>query len=111
MNSFWKNDNNLSTVYYSIRSSIRAASSAAAESPDDYHLYASITYPGTGGGGRAFDFGTVCSSVQRRRSNINYAYSDGSCNDYNPPERIDCTPTNRIILTAEVILFAYESFQ
>ena len=48
-------------IWYFIRSSIRAAGLAAAESPDDYHLYASITYPGTGGGGQAYDFGTVCS--------------------------------------------------
>ena len=80
---------------------------AAAESPDDYHLYASITYPGTGGGGQAYAIGTVCSSNKRKRSNINMAYSSGSCNSFNPPETIECTPTNRIILTAEVKLVAY----
>ena len=39
------------------------------------------------------------------------AYSSGSCNAFNPPETIECTPTNRIILTAEVKLVAYQSFQ
>lgn len=84
-------------------SSISAAGSAAAESPDDYHLYVSITYTGRGGGGRAYDIGTVCSSNKQKRSNINMAYSSGSCNAFNPPETIECTPTNRIILTAETI--------
>ena len=45
---------------------------------------------------------TVCSPHNRQRLNFNSAYRSQDCNVYSPPTYIDCTPTNRIVLTSEV---------
>ena len=69
---------------------------------DDKHdLVTYITHPGASG--YAY-LATLCSSSDRsRKYSMNYAYGSRECNNYEPPETIDCTPTNRVVLTAEVM--------
>ena len=65
----------------------------------DYDLFTFVTHPG--GGGVAFG-GVACDTDKGQRINFNSAYGANECNGYNPPKPIDCTTTNRIMLTAEV---------
>ena len=69
---------------------------------DEKHdLVAYITHPGASG--YAY-LATLCSSSDRSsKYSMNYAYGSRECNNYEPPETIDCTPTNRVVLTAEVM--------
>ena len=69
---------------------------------DEKHdLVAYITHPGASG----FAYlGQACSSSDDSlKFSKNNAYGSRECNNYQPPETIDCTPTNRVVLTAEVM--------
>ena len=69
---------------------------------DEKHdLVAYITHPGASG--YAFLAQLCSSSDNSRKYSMNNAYGSSQCNNYEPPERIDCTPTNRVVLTAEVM--------
>ena len=71
------------------------------EDKDDekHDLVAYVTHPGASG----FAFlGQLCSTSGNRYS-MNNAYDSRDCDNYAPPEPIDCTPTNRVVLTAEVM--------
>ena len=57
--------------------------------------------PNPGSSGFAY-LGSVCDKDGRRFS-VNNGYGPGSCQAFDPPEPIDCTPTNRVMLTAEVM--------
>ena len=69
---------------------------------DEKHdLVAYITHPGASG--YAY-LAQLCSSSDRSlRYSMNNAYGSRDCDAYEPPEPIDCTPTNRVVLTAEVM--------
>jgi len=69
---------------------------------DEKHdLVTYITHPGASG--YAY-LATLCSSSDRSsKYSMNYAYGSRECNNYEPPETIDCTPTNRVVLTAELV--------
>ena len=73
-----------------------------AQNGGDYDAFIFITYPGASGvaiGGKA------CPSEQRgHKISYNKAYGGNDCNKYQPPQWIRCTVTNRIALTAEVII-------
>jgi len=69
---------------------------------DEKHdLVAYITHPGASG----FAYlGQACSSSDDSlKFSKNNAYGSRECNNYQPPETIDCTPTNRVVLTAELV--------
>ena len=69
---------------------------------DEKHdVVAYVTHPGASG----FAYlGQLCLSCHRSlKYSMNNAYGSSQCNYYEPPERIDCTPTNRVVLTAEVM--------
>ena len=66
---------------------------------DEFDLITYVTHPGSSG----FAYlGQVCNKDGRRFS-VNRGYGPGSCDSFDPPEPIDCTPTNRVMLTAEVM--------
>ena len=72
-----------------------------AKKQGDYDLFTFVTFPGAGG----LAWGaSVCkgNNFKDWKVNHNMAYDSYDCNIYNPPQSIDCTPTNRIVLTAEV---------
>jgi len=65
---------------------------------DDHDLIAYVTHPGAEGYGP----GDVCNKNGKRWSH-NVGYGPNECNWYQPPEPMECTPTNRLALTAETI--------
>ena len=71
------------------------------EKGGDFDVYVYVTYAGGyAGGGMASHVGDVCDK-DRIRVNMNIAYGPEACS-----ERLgltDCTPTDRLVLTAEVI--------
>ena len=67
---------------------------------DEFDLIAYVTHPGSSG--VAYK-GQVCDKEEGWRFSVNRAYGPGSCQSFAPPEPIDCTPTNRVMLTAEVM--------
>jgi len=69
---------------------------------DEKHdLVAYITHPGASG--YAY-LATLCDSRDDAlKFSSNKAYGSRQCNYYDPPETIDCTPTNRVVLTAELV--------
>ena len=72
-----------------------------AKKEGDYDLFTFVTFPGAGG----LAWGaSVCkgNGFKDWKVNHNMAYDSYDCNNYDPPQSIDCTPTNRIVLTAEV---------
>ena len=73
------------------------------EDKDDekHDLVAYVTHPGASG--YAY-LAQLCSTSDRSlRYSMNNAYGSRECNYYDPPETVDCTPTNRVVLTAEVM--------
>ena len=79
-----------------------------------YDLTTLVSYPGAQGwaGDDPDDtgMGNVCNSNRKYRFQINFAYGPHQCNTFNPPERIECNPTNRISLTAQVLrVLAFEN--
>ena len=75
-----------------------------------YDLIVYVTHPAEGEYG-AFgysNFGQVCNEDGKRFTTI-YAYGSKDCNRYDPPKPIDCTTTNRLTLTAEVIYIRINS--
>ena len=81
----------------------RLASQYFDEDRDDekHDVVAYITHPGASG--YAYLAQLCSSSDNSRKYSMNNAYGSSQCNNYEPPERIDCTPTNRVVLTAEVM--------
>jgi len=81
----------------------RLASQYFDEDRDDekHDVVAYITHPGASG--YAFLAQLCSSSDNSRKYSMNNAYGRSQCNNYEPPERIDCTPTNRVVLTAELV--------
>ena len=81
----------------------RLASQYFDEDRDDekHDVVAYITHPGASG--YAYLAQLCSSSDNSRKYSMNNAYGRSQCNNYEPPERIDCTPTNRVVLTAEVM--------
>ena len=75
------------------------------EDKDDekHDLVAYITHPGARG--FAFLEQLCCDQFcdRKKRYSMNNAYGSRDCDAYEPPEPIDCTPTNRVVLTAEVM--------
>ena len=69
-----------------------------------YDLIVYVTHPKEGkyGGFGYSNFGQVCNEDGKRFTTI-YAYGSKDCNRYDPPKPIDCSITNRLTLTAEVI--------
>ena len=72
---------------------------ANAEEEGSYDLFTFITHPGAAGVAYS---SMVCEYGNSRRISFNKAYGDTQCNNYNPPETLDCTVAERITLTAEV---------
>ena len=68
---------------------------------DKYHLMAFVTVPGATNPGSWGKFGAVC--AKENRFSLTRGFGPDECNSYDPPEPIDCTPTNRITLTGQVI--------
>ena len=73
------------------------------EDKDDekHDLVAYITHPSASGYAYAKQL-CMLNSYALRYS-MNKAYGKWECDKYSPPEPMDCTPTNRLVLTAEVI--------
>jgi len=71
-----------------------------AENGGNYDLFTFITHPGASGVAKG---GMVCADDNRYRISFNKAYGSTECNTYDPPERMACTTTERIALTAETI--------
>ena len=73
------------------------------EDKDDekHDLVAYITHPGASG--YAYTRQLCSSSASSPRFSMNNAYGSWECGKYSPPEPMDCTPTNRLALTAEVM--------
>jgi len=71
-----------------------------AKSGGDYDLFTYISHPGAAGVAIG---GVVCNENKGERISFNSAYGPHDCDLYNPPQKIDCTITNRIMLTAETI--------
>ena len=70
----------------------------------DHDLFTFVTHPGAGGVAWG---GVACETTKTWRINFNKAYGPNQCNYYDPPQQIDCTPTNRIVLTAEVYIIIH----
>ena len=69
----------------------------------DYDVYAYIRGSGEfGAKGNAYDIGNICNE-NRQAVNFNAAYGPTECDKWEGT--LECTPTNRIVLTAEVILY------
>ena len=70
----------------------------------EYDLYTYVRHSGhsgrRGAWGQAGDYGSVCDK-NGKRFNFNAAYGPGDCGRFQ--STLDCTPTNRLLLTAEVI--------
>ena len=69
-----------------------------------YDLIVYVTHPKEGkyGGFGYSNFGQVCNEDGKRFTTV-YAYGPEDCNLFDPPKPIDCSTTNRLTLTAEVI--------
>ena len=68
----------------------------------DFDVYVYVTYAGGyAGGGMASYVGDVCDK-DKIRVNMNIAYGPDVCSDL-LGSNSDCTPTDRLVLTAEVI--------
>ena len=65
----------------------------------DYNLFTFVTFPGASGGAYG---ATVCEESKEWKVNFIKSYDSYDCDNYSPPQSIDCTPSNRIVLTAEV---------
>ena len=65
----------------------------------DYHNL--IAYV-SNGGASGYGPGDVCNKDGNRWSRT-IGYGQNECNSFPTPEPIECTPTNRLALTAEVI--------
>ena len=71
-----------------------------AQNGGDYDVFAFITHPGASG---VADSGTACPGAPGRdKISLNRGYGPNQCNNFKPPQRIRCTVSNRIALTAEV---------
>ena len=69
---------------------------------DEKHdLVAYITHPGASG--YAYTKQLCMLNSYAPRYSMNKAYGKWECGKYSPPEPMDCTPTNRLALTAEVV--------
>ena len=55
-----------------------------------------------GGSGWAPGVDAMCSKQNTYKFCYNVAYGSNDCNNFEPPEPIQCTYTNRIVLTSEV---------
>jgi len=73
---------------------------ANAEEEGSYDLFTFITHPGAAGVAYS---SMVCEYGNSNRISFNKAYGSTQCNNYNPPETLDCTVAERITLTAETI--------
>ena len=72
------------------------------EEGGDFDVYVYVTYAeGSAGGGIASDVGDVCDE-ERIRVNMNIVYGQDACLEQ-LGSNSDCTPTDRLVLTAEVI--------
>ena len=73
-----------------------------AKSGGNYDVFVFVAYRSdTYAQGTAYP-SSVCSPYNDRRWNFNMAYRPQDCDVYEPPTPIDCTPTNRIVLTSQV---------
>ena len=73
----------------------------SSDDKDDHDLIAYVTHPGASG----FGPGEVCRKNYIRWSHTK-GYGPSQCNKYDPPEQMECTPTNRLALTAEVMFIS-----
>ena len=72
----------------------------ASEQGANYDLYTFITHPGASGIAKS---GVACNDNPILRISMTKAYGNNECNDYEPPNFIDCSRIlNRITLTSEV---------
>jgi len=90
-------------VFYdmSFKSDVKAAEHFWSSDDKNHHdLIAYVTHPGAQG---VVQWpGDVCKKNENRRSHT-MGYGPNQCHYYQPPEKIECTPTNRLALTAEII--------
>ena len=67
---------------------------------NNFDLIVYVTYPGAEGYAWRSQ---ICIKSSNARYSFNKGYGPGDCDKFDPPEPIECNPTNRIALTAEVI--------
>ena len=73
-----------------------------ARTAGNYDAFVFVTSPGAIGLSLG---GKVCDSDNGSKITLNMGYGQSECNNYSPPQPVDCTKIhNRIVLTAEVIL-------
>ena len=70
------------------------------DNEDNFDLITYVTYPGASG---YASIRQICLKRGNERYSLNRAYGPRDCDNFDPPTPIECTPTNRIALTAEVI--------
>ena len=97
----------ISTESKKIEQKLRNFFLEQSQNAGDYDVFIYVSHPGAGG--RAGGIGTICDKDGKdwERFNVNMAYGSNECWKFQ--SQLDCTPTNRIVLTAEVINYIFAS--